>query len=83
MPGVREGLQPEFQLDHTQQEAHGLQAVWLRPVREGLPEESGPKETQGDAARTQINNKQGGLASPGVTSALMMQPLCVDRSVNR
>lgn len=82
VPGVREGLQPELQPDHTQQETHGLQAVRLRPVREGLPEESGPEETQGDAARTQINNMAGGRHLVW-RPALFMQPLCVDRNVNR
>lgn len=54
VPGVREGLQPELQPHHAQQETHGIQAVRLWPVREGFPEKSGPEKTQGDAARTQV-----------------------------
>ena len=55
VPGVREGLQPELQPHHAQQETHGLQTVRLWPLRERLPEESGPAEAQGDAARTQMS----------------------------
>lgn len=54
MPSVWEGLQPELQPDHTQQETHRIQAVRLRPLRQRLPEESGPEEAQRDATRTQM-----------------------------
>lgn len=54
MSGVREGLQPELQPHHAQQETHRLQTFRLRPVRERVSEESGPEETQGDAARIEM-----------------------------
>lgn len=58
MPSVWESLQPELQPDHTQQETHRIQAVRLRPLRQGLPEESGPEEAQRDATRTQMKRDQ-------------------------
>jgi len=54
MPGVRQVVQPELQPHHAQPEAHGIQALRLRPVRQRLPEESGPEEAQRDAARAEV-----------------------------
>lgn len=54
MSGVRESVQPELQPHHAQQETHRIQTVRLRPLRQRLPEESGPEEAQRDAARTEV-----------------------------
>lgn len=55
MPGVRQGVQPELQPHHSQPQAHRLQALRLRPMWEGLPEEGGPQAAPGDAARAQMS----------------------------
>ena len=39
---VRQGLLAVLQPHHPQPEAHGLQALLLRPVWQGFPEEGGP-----------------------------------------
>ena len=44
-------LLTEQQLDHSHAEAHRLQAICLRPVREKVPEESGSEASQGEPAR--------------------------------
>lgn len=54
MPSVREGVQPELQPHHTQQETHRIQTVRLRPLRQRLPEEGGPEEAQRDATRPEM-----------------------------
>lgn len=47
---LREGVLAELEPDHPLEEAHGVQAVRVRPLRKGLPEEGRPEEAQGDAA---------------------------------
>lgn len=54
MPSVREGVQPELQPHHTQQETHRIQTVRLRPLRQRFPEEGGPEEAQRDATRPKM-----------------------------
>ena len=39
MRGLRQSVQPEFEPDHTHPQTLGLQALQLRPLREGFPEE--------------------------------------------
>ena len=41
---------PEQQLDHSHAEAHWLQAICLRVVREKVPEKGGSEATQGEPA---------------------------------
>ncbi|CAO2639027.1 hypothetical protein LEMLEM_LOCUS24725 [Lemmus lemmus] len=61
MPGVWQSVQSELQPHHSQQEAHGFQALRLRPVWEGLPEEGGSQAAPGDAAWTQMSTVAGRL----------------------
>lgn len=55
MPGVREGVQPELQPHYAQQETHRIQTFRLRPLQQRFPEKGGFEETQGDAARAEMN----------------------------
>lgn len=50
MRGVFEGFQPVVEPDHAHAQAHRLQALLVRPVREGVPEEGRPEEAQGVSA---------------------------------
>lgn len=53
MCGVWEGVQPELQPDHSQQEAQQLQAVPLPALPAQLPEETGPAAPPRDALQQQ------------------------------
>ena len=44
--GVREGVQPVVQPDHAHAQAHRLQAVLLRTLREALPAQGRPQEVR-------------------------------------
>lgn len=68
MSGVRESVQPELQPHHAQQETHRIQTVRLRPLRQRLPEESGPEETQRDAARTEVKLERAAITAQNVSS---------------
>lgn len=50
MPGVRQSVQPVVESDHAQPEAHGLQAVRVRPLRPSISAQSRSPPAQGDAA---------------------------------
>lgn len=50
MRGVLEGFQPIVQPHHSHEEAHGVQALLVRALREGFPEEGRLEEAQGVAA---------------------------------
>lgn len=48
MSGVRQSLQPKFELNHALPQAHRLQAVRLRFMRPSLPKKSRFEKTQRD-----------------------------------
>jgi hypothetical protein len=50
MRRLLEGLQPVVQPDHPHAQAHRLQALLVRPLREGLPAQGGPAAAPGVAA---------------------------------
>lgn len=37
-----QGVQPELQPDHAHAQAHGVQALFMRAVRQGVPAQGGP-----------------------------------------
>lgn len=47
MRRVLQGLQPILEPDHAHAQAHRLQALLLRPLREGLPAEGRPASPPG------------------------------------
>lgn len=69
VPGVREGLQSILQPDHAQPQAHGLQALRLRPVRPSLPAQGRLAAAQGDPAHGDAtppgDSESGGLHDAG------------------
>lgn len=48
---VLESVQPELEPDHAHAQTHWLQAILVRPLRQGVSAQGGPAPTQGLAAR--------------------------------
>ena len=48
MSGVRKSLQSIFEPHHTQQETHGVQAVWLQDLRQSVPTQGWSSSTLRD-----------------------------------
>jgi len=58
MPSVWQSIQPKLQPDHPQQEAHRLQAVWVRHLLKGLPAKGGSPQAPREPARHEVKRKK-------------------------
>ena len=47
---LRQGLQPVVKPNHAHEEAHRIQALRMRPLREGIPAKGGPPPTPREPA---------------------------------
>lgn len=66
VPGLRQSLQPVFEPHHAQPQAHRLQAIRVRPLRQSLPEEGGPAAPQGDSTHgVEAGHVVAALRGPG------------------
>lgn len=50
MYSLRESLLSEFEPDNSLKKTHRVQTIRLRPLRQSVPTEGRPQETQGDPA---------------------------------
>lgn len=66
MRGLRQGVLPEQQSDHAHAQAHRLQTVPMRPLRQGVPEEGRSSTAQRGTAS---GSTRPGLSLPPITLA--------------